>query len=114
MRRFKLKAGTHVEDGKTYKAGDVVASHRDLATAFKEKFEDLGEAETTRPVKPATKPWTPPQQPVGDVPENAAESQEADEPQASRPAKPAKSTKPAPNKSSGRTGDGWDDEAKKV
>lgn len=37
--RFRVKAGKHVEDGSTYKKGEVVDSHRDLSSLFPEKFE---------------------------------------------------------------------------
>jgi len=41
MNKFRLAkgAGKHREDGKTYKGGDIVTTHRDLATAFPGKFE---------------------------------------------------------------------------
>lgn len=42
--RFKLKekTGSHIEDGKKYKPGEVVESDRDLVAAFPEKFERVG------------------------------------------------------------------------
>ena len=48
--RIKAKAGTHRENGRTYKAGDVVESNSDLINLFPEKFELLGGPEGRRTV----------------------------------------------------------------
>lgn len=42
--RLKVGAGAHREDGKTYRGGDTVETHRDLATAFPNKFELIHES----------------------------------------------------------------------
>ena len=44
--KFRLQSGGHREGKKLYKPGDIVESDRDLAKAFKNKFE---------PVSPDTK-----------------------------------------------------------
>jgi len=41
MPKYKLKAGSHIENGKTYKEGDVVESEHNLEALFKGKFELL-------------------------------------------------------------------------
>jgi hypothetical protein len=42
-KRFKVTEGFADIDGKTYKAGDVVESSYDLASAFRNKFEEIHE-----------------------------------------------------------------------
>lgn len=42
--RLKVGAGAHREDGKTYRGGDTIETHRDLATAFPNKFELVHES----------------------------------------------------------------------
>ena len=37
--KFRVKAGTHKENGKTYTAGQIVKTNNDLASVFREKFE---------------------------------------------------------------------------
>jgi hypothetical protein len=49
--RFKVLAGTHLEDGKTYAKGDIVISEHRL-TRFPGKFQDLGPVEALAPVEP--------------------------------------------------------------
>ncbi len=49
MNRYRVKEGTHLEDGKAYTKGQVVVSEFDLASLFREKFEALGPA----PISPA-------------------------------------------------------------
>src|SRR5688500_2168743 len=39
MAKYRVKAGTHVENGVVYKAGQVVETDQDLTAIFKEKFE---------------------------------------------------------------------------
>lgn len=43
-RKFKIRAGKHVQDGRTFNKGDVVLSSHNLTKMFKEKFDDVGEA----------------------------------------------------------------------
>jgi hypothetical protein len=43
MKSYKVKAGSHQEGGKIYKAGDVVQSYNDLDHMFPGKFEVLGD-----------------------------------------------------------------------
>jgi hypothetical protein len=56
--RLKDKVGSHIEGGRSYKAGDKITSNRDLAKMFPHKFEDLGpvpEAPVSAPVPPPKK-----------------------------------------------------------
>jgi len=63
MKKFKVKAGVHFEDGVEYAKGEVVFSKRNLVEMFPEKFEDLGlaspeeikkfEAKAAKKTKPA-------------------------------------------------------------
>lgn len=41
MALFKLLAGAHIQDGREYKAGDVVEADHDLAASFRLKFEEV-------------------------------------------------------------------------
>ena len=38
---YRLKAGLHIQGQRTYKAGDVIASDKPLATLFPAKFETV-------------------------------------------------------------------------
>lgn len=42
--KYKVLDGSHIENGRTFKKGDTVVSHRDL-TRFVGKFQDLGPVE---------------------------------------------------------------------
>lgn len=53
MKKFRLKAGSHVEGGSTYNKGDVVESPYALNVLFKEKFEVIHEpAKVSKEVQP--------------------------------------------------------------
>lgn len=41
MYKFKIKAGSHNEDGKTYRKGDTIESGKELDKIFKNKFERI-------------------------------------------------------------------------
>ncbi len=59
MYKFKLLAGTHIEeDGKEYKVGDTVESSVDLVALFHEKFERITTAPAFRPSTLVTNPQT--------------------------------------------------------
>lgn len=40
-KRYKVKMGRHIEDGKLYTKGQVVTSDRNLCQLFPQKFTDL-------------------------------------------------------------------------
>lgn len=47
--KYKVKAGVHIEGGRSYKKGETVVSPLPLTTMFPEKFEDLGEVAPAAP-----------------------------------------------------------------
>jgi len=49
---FRLKAGTHVQNDRTYKKGDVVETDIDLASLFPAQFDATGTAAPSAPVAP--------------------------------------------------------------
>lgn len=55
--KFKVKAGKHIQDGKTYAEGQVVTSSVDLVKAFPLKFTRVGGTapEEEAPVVPTGK-----------------------------------------------------------
>lgn len=44
MKIFRVMGGGHVEEGKTYKKGELVSTERDLAGMFGEKFRLVSES----------------------------------------------------------------------
>jgi len=69
---FKVKAGIHIEDGKTYRKDEIVVSDKDLIKLFPQKFEDQGR-----------------------VADDEEEPEPAEEPQASPPSKKSRAKKKA-------------------
>jgi hypothetical protein len=47
--KYRVKAGIHIEDGVTYKKGDIVVSDRDLAKTFAQKFDVVGQSQEAEP-----------------------------------------------------------------
>lgn len=59
MAKFRIKAGSHVQDGKRYVKGDVVENNANLAELFKEKFEPVAEDATSTANQPSSEKLAP-------------------------------------------------------
>lgn len=56
MNKYRVIIGTHTEDGRTYKKGEVVHSYNELDKLFPNKFEALGPVPVKSPVLVTTPP----------------------------------------------------------
>ena len=59
-RSFKVLAGLHIEDERTYSKGDIVVSEKELIRLFPQKFQDLGPVEEEPAEEEEAKPQSPP------------------------------------------------------
>ncbi len=57
---FRLKGGSHAQDGKVYKKGDVIETDRNLCAMFRNKFERVYEQELKDTGTELKKPNIPP------------------------------------------------------
>lgn len=58
MAQYKLKFGTHQQEGRVYRAGELIATGWNLLEMFPNKFELVGE-DTPPPVATVSEPPTP-------------------------------------------------------